>query len=711
MAAPTPDRPKIALPKLRQDLKLYPGPRHRDGSPSWRILDPLRNRFFEIGWLEFELLARWGDHAEVEPLIEQVIAETPLQPTEDEVSGFAGFLVDNQLVVPGDAQAMGRLRQRWSLSRRPWYERLFHNYLFFRIPLVKPDRFLERTLPIAELFFTRGFALVVLLVFLADLYLLTRELDDLRRSFLYYFNLQGALFFAIAATFSKVVHELAHAYTAKRYGVRVPAMGVAFLVMWPFLYTDTGETWKLADRRKQLAIAAAGIVSELVLACFATLLWTVTPEGTAKNVFFVLATTTWIMTLAINASPFMRFDGYFLTSDALDFPNLHERSFACARWWVRRRFFGLREPVPEPTFTANQRRGLVSFALGVWLYRFTVFLGIALVVYHAFFKLLGIVLMLLEVGWFIVRPVASEVRYLLQRWKIVRIAWGPVAGAFVLALLLVWLVPIAREVTAPAVLLAERDQQLYAPFAARIATVEVNPGQDVARDQVLVRLESPDLEYRARNAGIALAAAKAEYLRGVATVRQQEQTEVLLERVKEAMAEERAVQEEMDRLELRAAAAGVVRDLRPELVAGRWIGPRELMLRVVAPEVAVIEAFVSDSQVKSVEIGQSARFIPGVPGLPAVRGRIKSIDTTGNKQVTRTLLASPYGGDIPAVIDKKGTAVAQNATYRVVIEPDGGSIPAPFLVGGHVRIETDIVLVTQNFLWRTLSVIVRESGI
>jgi len=48
----------IKPPALRQDLKLFDGPRHRDGSPSWRILDPVRNKFFEIGWLEFELLAR-----------------------------------------------------------------------------------------------------------------------------------------------------------------------------------------------------------------------------------------------------------------------------------------------------------------------------------------------------------------------------------------------------------------------------------------------------------------------------------------------------------------------------------------------------------------------------------------------------------------------------------------------------------------------------
>jgi len=54
------------IPRLRQDIKLFPGPQHRDGSPSWRILDPIRNRFFEIVWREFELLVRWAAGAKVD---------------------------------------------------------------------------------------------------------------------------------------------------------------------------------------------------------------------------------------------------------------------------------------------------------------------------------------------------------------------------------------------------------------------------------------------------------------------------------------------------------------------------------------------------------------------------------------------------------------------------------------------------------------------
>src|SRR5262249_6975790 len=161
---------------------------------------------------------------------------------------------------------------------------------------------------------------------------------------------------------------LGHAYTAKRYGVRVPAMGLAFLVMWPYLYTDTAETWELSNNRKQFAIAAAGMAAEFTLAGFATLFWALAPEGGVKTVLFVLATSTWIMTLAINASPFMRFDGYFLLSDALDFPNLHERAGVCARWWLRTTFFQLPLAMPEPSLDRRQVRWLVAFALVTWLY-------------------------------------------------------------------------------------------------------------------------------------------------------------------------------------------------------------------------------------------------------------------------------------------------------------------------------------------------------
>src|SRR5688500_3708598 len=148
-------------------------------------------------------------------------------------------------------------------------------------------------------------------------------------------------------SFAKVLHELGHAYTAHRHGCRVPAMGAAFLVLWPVLYTDTNEAWKVASRNARLQIGAAGMAAELALAACATLLWSFLPDGPLRSGVFLLSTSTWIITLAVNLSPFMRFDGYFLLSHLLNTPNLHERAFAFGRWHLREWLFGLGAPEPE----------------------------------------------------------------------------------------------------------------------------------------------------------------------------------------------------------------------------------------------------------------------------------------------------------------------------------------------------------------------------
>src|SRR3954471_12920638 len=141
----TSDKPPVPLPPLREDLRLYPGPTARDGSPTWRILDPIRNSFFEIGWLEFEMLARWSEARDVKVLAERVTAETPLKPSAEEVADLIEFLAGNQLLAPGSALAKAKLTQRLDGAKQSWVMQLLHHYLFFRIPLWRPDAFLART--------------------------------------------------------------------------------------------------------------------------------------------------------------------------------------------------------------------------------------------------------------------------------------------------------------------------------------------------------------------------------------------------------------------------------------------------------------------------------------------------------------------------------------------------------------------------------------
>jgi putative peptide zinc metalloprotease protein len=702
---------QFALPFIREDLRLYPGSPQQDGAPMWRILDPVRNSFYEIGWLEFELLARWPEHKDAASLIGHVSAETTLRPVLEEVHELIAFLAMHQLLAPRSAVAKQALERRVHTTQRAWYEQLAHHYLFFRLPLLRPDRFLASTVAFTDVFFTRGFVLLLAALVGLDLYLVSREWYSFAGAMGRMLTPQGFVYYALALTFAKLIHEHGHAYAAKRYGVRVPTMGVAFLVLWPYLYTDTSESWKLGDRRKQLVIAAAGMAAELALAIVCTLLWALSPEGAARNVFFVLASTSWVMTLAINLSPFMRFDGYFVLSDLLGFPNLHERSFACARWWMRKTFFGLIEPTPEPSLRPAQRAWLIAFAYATWLYRVTVFLGIALLVYHIAFKLLGVLLMLIEVIWFVARPVWNEAAYLWRSRRAVQAAWRPVAAVAALVALFVWVVPISYEVSAPAILRAEQEHAVYAPFAAKVNAVLVRERQSVSPDQELLSLQAVDRDVREKRADIRIAAVQSELARLPASLQLQENYQVLQEQLAHAQAEKQAVLADSDRERVRAPYAGTIRDIAPDLAPGRWVGPRQLLLRIVSQDTKVIEAYVNERQVAAIQTGQAVRFFPHLPDRAAIDGEVLAVDKSPQTELSRPLLASVHGGGIDVKHGAHGSLLAQDAVFRVLIKPSGTPPSAQAVIHGQVRIETQLRFVVENFVYRTLSVLIRESGL
>src|SRR5258706_3906203 len=221
----------VALPPIREDLRLYPGPPQADGTPTWRILDPIRNSFFEIGWLEFELLARWRDHRTLDTLREHVMRETQLTPEREEIEELILFLTQNQLLRPDGGAVSMALEGKLHAAKLSWYEYVFHHYLFFRVPLFHPDRFLGRTVGITDLFFNRGFAALLAVLLCFDLYLLGPEWHSFTEAFQQMITPPGLIYTAIALSLAKVIHQLGHAYSAKRYGLRLPAIGGAVLVL------------------------------------------------------------------------------------------------------------------------------------------------------------------------------------------------------------------------------------------------------------------------------------------------------------------------------------------------------------------------------------------------------------------------------------------------------------------------------------------------
>ncbi|GAA5786896.1 HlyD family efflux transporter periplasmic adaptor subunit [Chitiniphilus shinanonensis] len=654
------------LPPLRQELTLHPGPADHAGAPTWTLHDPAANRFYQLTWPAFELLSRWR-LGERDAILDAVARETTLRVTADDFDALYLLLTRHHLLVAWRADDSARLGQAAAAQRMSKAMWLLKHYLFFRLPLLRPMPLLRRLAPYTRWAYTPAFWWSMVGVALLGLYLVSRRWDEFTHTFSAYAGLQGLLGVGIALSCAKVLHEFGHAITAYRYGCRVPTMGVAFLVMWPVLYTDTNEAWKLMRRDQRLKIGAAGMAAELALAAAATLAWNFLPDGPLRGGVFLLATSTWLLTLAINASPFMRFDGYFLLSDWLNLPNLHDRAFAQGRWWLREALFGLGEPPPEP-FAPGRRRFLIAFAFATWLYRLVLFFGIALTVYHLFFKALGLLLMAIELGWFIVMPVLRE----LTTWWRQRhaIGWNRAtrrSALLLLALLIVLLVPWRGEVRAPAMLGAAQSQALYAVEAARVRGAAAREGQRVQAGELLAQLDAPELDFRLRAAQAHEQQMRWEVEQQPFASKLQEEGDVLRRRWAAAREEVAGLQAQIQRLQVRAPFAGRVVEANPFVVEGAWLARGEKLYQVLGDGGELkAEAFVGEKDHAALAAVQGGVFVADQPEFGALRCRRAQADEVNIAALNQQpALASVHGGRVPVLRTARHDLVPVETTYRV----------------------------------------------
>ena len=657
----------MQLPGLRQELALLPGAALGDGQPTWTVHDPVRGQFFQIDWPSFEVLQRLH-LGSTEAIARDVTATTTLDLDPGEVEQVITFLVNNQLTEPTAGPSARRLAERLALMQGGTLKWLLHRYLFFRIPLWRPDAWLDRWQPVAGLFYSRAFVWLSGAALLIGLTQVARHWDVFTASLTDTLNWDGFVAYAVTLVGVKFLHELGHAFTAKRMGCRVPTMGVAFLVLWPMAYTDTNDTWRLTNRWQRLRVAAAGIATELHIAAWATLAWAVLPDGEARSAAFVLATTSWVATLAINASPFMRFDGYFILSDWLDLPNLHDRSFALARWKLREWLFALGEKPPE-VFSPGKQRALILFAWATWLYRLVLFLGIAVLVYQFFIKLVGIVLFAVELIWFVAGPIHRE----LIQWRVrqaairrSRRAWA--STALLLALILSLLVPWPTRVTASALLRPADIWPVFAPAGARLETLALGDGQRVAQGALLLTLHMPDLALRQQ-----AVKAKVERLRwqaassglGADTRGQWLRSEDALTA---AQAELASLDAEAMQYRPRAPFDGRLRYLDPDLAAGQWLERKEKIAVLIRDGSALmVETWLDEESVRRIAPGDAALFLTDAGSASALHLKVLAVDQDASRTLPRPELAAHHGGHL-ATREKAGQLVPERAIYRVTLE-------------------------------------------
>lgn len=697
----------LYLPPLRADLQLWKASNAYDGAPGWILYDPLTHRFFRIGDQIYQILTRWKIK-EGKRLIQQVADETVFKPSLDDIAALIEFLQTNQLTVQSTSQqSQVYIDQHKKFKQHQWYK-LLSQYLFFRIPLFRPDVFLDRTYPFVKPLFSRLFLGISLIVGIIGFYFVSRQWDDFVHTFLHFFTLQGLLIYVAAIVFVKIIHEFGHAYTAKHYGCKVPSMGLAFMVMVPMLYSDMSDNWRLPLRRQRFHIAAAGIINELLLANSCLLLWVLLPEGTLQSVCFVIATASLISSLAINTIPFMRFDGYYMLSDAWGIENLQARSFQLARWKLRQWLFGFIEEKPE-FLPQHLEVKLICYAWVTWLYRLILFLGIALLVYQFFFKALGLILFVVEIIGLIMMPCLREIKYWWAlKDKIQQNGRYRYWGLVSLLLMGLFCIPWSSSIYVPGVLTSANYATLFSSESAQVISMDIKPGQQVIKDQVLMVLKSPKLEKEIELTRKQLDLLEIRAKRAVSYAQDQEDLTVILEQIAVESTKLAGLEKEQARLTLRAPFQGVISEVAADLHPNQWINQGTPICLIIDPMFAEIKGVIAEHELDRIELGKQAQFFPENLELSELTASINRIDWGNIQSLDLPYLASKFGGSV-AVKDHSAMLVPKASVYAIYLDNIAATVPQQE-VRGDILIEGKPISLARRFLERAASVLMRESG-
>lgn len=336
-------------PRLRPDVRLGPAQRRGEGVVH-HVKDPRTGWYYRIGPREHFLLSRMDGRRSLDELGAEYAATFGRRLGEESWRQLFGMLHQRQLLDGAtDEAALARLAATAARNAA----RTRRGPLLARFPLFDPDRMFARVGPWLAVLFRPGFVVPALLAVLALAGYVGYAWSGLAEAAFAgprgWLTIVPGVLVAWAIVF---LHESAHGLTCWHFGGRVREIGL----MWRFPmlapYCKVDDVVLLTPGRR-VATAFAGVfVSMLALLPFAGL-WALAPEGHPVRRLAASVLVFGTVTAGINLVPFLRLDGYYMLSHALNLADLRGESY---------RFYGRLLRGGPAAVSGYPRRDAVAYA-------------------------------------------------------------------------------------------------------------------------------------------------------------------------------------------------------------------------------------------------------------------------------------------------------------------------------------------------------------
>lgn len=642
------------------------------GEAVYILRDPLTLQTHELSLGDYQVFRSLRSERTLAEIFEELVDRNILGAEDDE--RFYSFVLSlhrsNLLQLPVSDEK--RLYERFTKMREQKAKRAWMNLFFFKVSLFNPERFLTRTAHAVKPFFSKPAFLVWAVTVLAALAVAFRHGAELAQPLSQVLIAQNLPLLWITLIGLKVIHEFGHAYACKLFGGDVPEMGANFIVGTPLPYVDATAAWSFRRKRDRLIVSAAGMYVELFIAAIALMVWSVSGPGLLKAAAYNTAFLASVVTVGFNLNPLMKFDGYYLLSDALERPNLRQEASKRTGSFFKRWLLAI--PAAPREGSRRGEAGLILFGIACALYKITLVLGISATIASKFF-VLGVTLAALYAGSELWRALSTLWKLLFhsEETEGVRVRAG-ILGAVLLVAFpagLVW-VPVPHQVVSPAVLGAEHEHTLRAEVEGFLGEVIRTPGSKLTAGDPVARLEgNTDKLARLQTEGdLARATLLAEGLRGIDPITAQRESE----RVEHLTRQTAWYTDQETKCTLQASASGTLVEGPRSSEQGRWIRAGEPVAKIATGR-RVVRTYLDEANLVKVgaQVGDPAVFRTIAAEGRSFTGQILVVQRAGTRQVDQPRLTHMGGGEI--VIDPM-TGEAETPLFEVVVAlEDAGTLP------------------------------------
>lgn len=597
-------------PKLRSHVKFY---QHVYRKRTWHIVaDTLSNAHFRCTESVLQFIQYLDGEHSIGQAYQHCLDEGDCldekersAPEQADILKVIATLQQKDLLQGDMPVSAHELYQRQQTQKRQQKIRVWSRPLSFKLSLWDPDQWLEKVSSQFGGVFKHWVLMLCVCLTVVGGSVAFGHWQALTQHFsVRFMDPQNLVLIWLLYPLVKLVHELGHAILTKYWGGEVHDIGVLFVVFMPVPYVDASSSHQFTDKHQRMMVAAAGIFIELLLAALGILFWSIMDDGIVRDIAFNIAVVGGLSTLFVNGNPLLRFDGYYVFSDAIEVPNLASRATKYLGYLSQRFLLGLDDftsPNSSPVTAEGERGWLVFYGLAAGLYRLFISFSIAFFVAGHYF-IIGVVLALWSLVQQVVWPTISALKALLiiakEHGRLRRLALTSTAVSLLLGLLLFY--PLHWSTHIEGMVVLPEDATVRAESSGFMQAIMKKNGDQVSVGEILFELKNPELEAKEQLIKAQLAELKAR--ESHAFMSEPLASQIIKLDIQHAQATLADVQAQIANLSVKSVVAGVMLVPKALDMPGRFYHKGHVLAHVIDLSEVTVKSIIPQHKFEQLNV-------------------------------------------------------------------------------------------------------------